>query len=184
LGAFKTYLVSKGMLSPSREMVFVPAGGVKGIKAVAAILSARDEDLPAVILDGDVPGRQLAKNLREGLYARAQDRLIVVSELLGLQEGETEDLWPSDFFADVASRFLRGQDADFREVIVKDKPVMPQAESYAKLHDIVLEAPGWKVDLAKLLRARLLRDPGSVPPEGKEAKVWLDLFRRIIAFQT
>ncbi len=46
LNAIKTYLIGRGLLRPKREIVFVPAGGVKGIAAIASILAGANDDLP------------------------------------------------------------------------------------------------------------------------------------------
>ena len=43
LTAIKTRLIGAGRLQPGRELVFPPAGGVKGAKAVASILTADSE---------------------------------------------------------------------------------------------------------------------------------------------
>ena len=46
LTAMKLHLIKLGKLKPAREMVFPPAGGAKGVKAVTAIIAAKDEKLP------------------------------------------------------------------------------------------------------------------------------------------
>lgn len=64
LSAIKNYLISKGHITPKRELLFVPAGGVKGITAIAPILTAKDEALPFAILDSDRPGIDMANKLK------------------------------------------------------------------------------------------------------------------------
>ena len=53
LSALKNLLISKGSISPLKEIVFIPTGGVKGIKATSAILSGTSEVKPPVLLDGN-----------------------------------------------------------------------------------------------------------------------------------
>ena len=68
LMAIKSLLIASGHLQPGRELVFPPAGGAPGVKAVASILGGRDEELPVALFDSDETGRSTAKSLREKLY--------------------------------------------------------------------------------------------------------------------
>lgn len=58
LNAIKTYLIASGLFKPSKDIVFMPAGGVKGVSAISSIVSAKRE-LPYVIIDGDTSGSKL-----------------------------------------------------------------------------------------------------------------------------
>ena len=69
LTAIKSLLIAGGRIAPRRELVFPPAGGAKATKLVASILVGRDEALPVVLLDGDEPGKRMAKDLAGGLYS-------------------------------------------------------------------------------------------------------------------
>jgi hypothetical protein len=68
LTAIKLHLIKIGKLKPSREMVFPPAGGPKGVKAVTAITVAKDDKLPQVLFDGDAMGLQTIHQLKDSLY--------------------------------------------------------------------------------------------------------------------
>lgn len=92
LTGIKNLLVAAGRLKPGRELVFPPAGGAKGVKAVASILCGRDEALPVALLDGDPPGRAMAKQLRENLYTEKPDLVLDV-------DSEIEDLLPPEIVA-------------------------------------------------------------------------------------
>lgn len=69
LSALKNLLISKGKIAPLKELVFIPTGGVKGIKATSAILSEVNEIKPLVLLDGDKPGLKMATELKGDFYA-------------------------------------------------------------------------------------------------------------------
>ncbi len=58
LSGIKTLLIASGRLKPGRELVFPPAGGTKGVKAVASVLGGRDEELPVALFDSDTPGQK------------------------------------------------------------------------------------------------------------------------------
>ena len=63
LNAIKQVLISKNKISPKEEIVFVPAGGVKGISGVVSILGGKDGELPYVIVDSDQSGKNLINKL-------------------------------------------------------------------------------------------------------------------------
>jgi energy-coupling factor transporter ATP-binding protein EcfA2 len=177
LSGIKNYLIGRGMIAPKRELVFIPAGGVRGITAVASILTGKDEELPFVLLDSDTQGVGLARQLKSNLYQAAQDRVLMTADMCGLEGAEIEDLLPGEFLANVVGRFLRGPDEDFQDVFVEGQPIVPQVEEYAKKHDLALEL-GWKVEIAKQAKARLLRL--KEPLKGQEDMVqkWVALFSR------
>lgn len=174
--AIKTVLIARKKIAPKRELLFVPAGGAKGANAVVSIVAAKDEDLPVVILDDDRQGRQFADALRAGpLYKGAPNRVINIKEFAKLEYSEVEDLVPPTLLADVASRILRGQTDDFKDAMKPGTPIVPQIEAYAATNGITLE-PGWKVDLARHAKQRLLKDLDKISDE--TLALWAELFAR------
>jgi energy-coupling factor transporter ATP-binding protein EcfA2 len=163
LTAIKNLLIAAGRLKPGRELVFPPAGGAKGVKAVASILSGRDETLPVALLDGDAPGRAMAKQLRESLYTSQADLVLDASTFTGMAESEIEDLLPPKVVARELDRWQRDPSVQFETVIQAGQPIVPQIEAWAAKHGVTLKKPGWKVELAKRVKERLLADgPGAI----------------------
>lgn len=159
LSALKNLLISKGKISPLKEIVFIPTGGVKGIKATSAILSGVNEIKPPILLDGDKPGVKMATELKGDFYAAATDKIIMATEYTSIPEGEIEDLLPKEKLARIVARFLpRPEEADeeFDDVVVSDKPICNQIEAFAKSQGITLEK-GWKVRLAALVKKEILK---------------------------
>ena len=179
LSAIKNLLIRSGNLKPPRELVFMPAGGVKGVKAIASILSSRDDDLPVVVLDSDDAGVQFAKHLVSGLYAGKEERVVMIGDhFKGIAGPEVEDLFPTDLWAYEVTRYLRGPEEEFDEVVDGDQPVCDQVEHYAKKHGLALEIPGWKVELAERVKKRLLKAPESLSLESAEGKAWKAIFKK------
>ena len=169
LSAIKTLLVASGRLHPARDLVFVPAGGVKGVKAVASILSSKEDELPRVILDGDATGKQFAKHLVADLYAAAKDRVHTVDDFFkAIQNPEIEDLLPTQLLAYEATRLLRGPDPEFDEEVDPKKPICDQVERYAEKHNLELEVPGWKANVAVRVKRRVLKNTDNVDFDGTE----------------
>ena len=61
LSLIKRYLIGKGKLQYSKEIVFIPTGGVKGMGPVSKLVSSRDDKLPFVLLDSDKTGKAYFK---------------------------------------------------------------------------------------------------------------------------
>jgi len=182
LSTVKTLLVASGHLKPSRELVFVPAGGVKGVKAIAAILSGKENVLPRVLVDGDATGKEFAKHLKGDLYAACKDRVHMVSDFYKeISDPEVEDLWPTDLWAYEATRLLRGPDPEFDEQVDAKMPVCDQAEKYAAEHGLELEKPSWKVDVAVRIKRRVLDDPNRLDFDNSvKGSAWKKLFSSIV----
>lgn len=181
LSALKNLLISKGKISPLKEIVFIPTGGVKGIKATSAILSGVNEIKPPILLDGDKPGVKMSTELKGDFYAADTDKIIMANEYTSIPEGEIEDLFPKEKLAKIVARFLpRPEEADeeFDDVVVSDKPICNQIEEFAKIQGITLEK-GWKVRLAALVKKEILRGNDKVLAESDPefAKI-VELFGR------
>ena len=182
LSALKNLLISKGKVSPLKEIVFIPTGGVKGIKATSAILSGVNEVKPPVLIDGDKPGVKMANELKADFYAADTDKLIMVTDFSSVPEAEVEDLLPKAKLAKVIARFLpRPEDTDeeFDDVVVDNKPICNQIEEFAKAQGIDLGGKGWKVRLAAMVKREILKGTDKVICESDPefAKI-LELFNR------
>ena len=155
LSALKNLLISKGKIAPLKEIVFIPTGGVKGIKATSAILSGVNDLKPLVVIDGDKPGTKMANELKADFYAAETEKLISITDFSTVDEAEVEDLFPKTKLAKIVARFLpRPEEADeeFDDVVVVDKPICNQIEEFAKAQEIDLGQAGkfvWHLWLKK-----------------------------------
>lgn len=172
LTAIKTLLIGNGSLKPGREIVFPPAGGAKGIKAVASILGGRDEALPLALLDSDEQGTNFAQALRTGLYTANPERVLQVGMFVDIDGTEVEDLIPADIIVKAVDRMIREPETPFEGRHDASKPIVPQVEAWAKEGGATLEK-GWKVELAKRVK-RVLLD--GAPISAATLQVWQRLF--------
>lgn len=172
LTAIKTILIGNGSYKPGREIVFPPAGGAKGIKAVASILGGRNEMLPLAFLDSDGQGTRFAQELRAGLYVADPGRVLQVGSFAEIEGSEVEDLIPPDIIVKAVDRMIREPEAPFESHHDPRKPIVPQIEAWATAGGATLEK-GWKVELAKRVKRALL--DGATIPEAK-LEVWKRLF--------
>jgi len=178
LSTIKNYLIGKGQIAPSREIIFIPAGGVRGIGAVVSILTGKDEELPYVVLDSDSSGKGLAKKLSDGIYKSDPNQVLLVSDFIDMENAEIEDLFPVDFFARIVTRFLprpAGLEDDFSDVVKQDVPIITQIEAYTNKNEIEL-IKGWKVELSKLIKKRLISGRDTIEESFKYIDIWKKLF--------
>ncbi len=173
LTAIKTLLIRNGSLKLGRELVFPPAGGAKGIKAIASILGGRNEMLPVAFLDSDKQGTQFAKDLRANLYQSAQERVLQVGEYIEIEGAEVEDLIPTEIIIKAVGRMIREPEAAFEDHYESGRPIIPQIEAWAKNGGATLEK-GWKVELAKRVKRTLL-DGSDVSFD--KLNMWIRLFK-------
>lgn len=176
LTAIKALLIGGGKITPSRELVFPPAGGTKTLRITAGILSGRDEALPVVLLDGDYMGARMATELTTGLYKGEENKVLSTDEFTGFKGSELEDLIPHQRFVEAVDRVFRDPEQQFSEFATIGKPIVPQVEAWAKREGIELEL-GWKVEVAKRVKPILL-SKGIGEVESDLVERWVRLFTR------
>lgn len=155
LATIKALLIGGNKISPKRELVFPPSHGAKNAKVVASILTGRDEVLPVMLFDGDEAGRKMARDMENGLYQTAKERILSTNRYVGFDDSEIEDLFPSTFLAEVVDRWERRSDTPFVDVVVSGKPIVPQIEAWASSQ--LIELPeGWKVEVSRAAKKRAL----------------------------
>ena len=184
LMAIKNLLISKGKIMPRKELVFIPAGGVKNIKVISGIVCGKNEKLPFVIIDGDKPAQNIKKQLTDSLYKEQESRIIDISDFNNaVKEPEIEDMFPRDKFVELVDRFLtRPEEAevDFKDYADNKTPICNVIEDYAKHYGLDLLQRGWKVKLAKYIKNKVLKTPDKVlSNDDPELDVWTYIFMRI-----
>jgi predicted ATPase len=179
LSAIKAIMIGQGKITPHRELVFPPAGGAKGVKVVASILTGRDEALPIALFDSDATGKVTAQQLMASLYVDAKDRVLNVATFTGLDGSEIEDLIPGEVLAQVIDRWQRGPEHGFADSYQPGKLVVPQIEAWAKANRVELVSPGWKVEVAKRTKQALL-SKSAKPIPAEYMKIWEVLFAALL----
>ena len=178
LSGIKNYLINKRLIAPLHELVFIPSGGVRGIEAVAAIVSGKDEQLPMVLLDSDTAGKDFKAKLMPRLYKDSPERVLEVNDFISIKDAEIEDLIPFSLLANAINRMFRDVDDEmFSDVYDETRPLVSQIEEFASAHSVELER-GWKVDLSRYAKNRLLSS-NLKPLSQLHVDRWRDLFERL-----
>ena len=174
LNLVKRYLIANGKLKYSKELVFIPTGGVRGVGPISTLVSARDDELPYVLLDSDKSGKDYKNKLTGGRYKDERDKVLEVSDFLGEDQYEIEDLFPNEAIVREIDRMYRARDF-FEDFYTVDKPIVNQIEEWAQDNSIELEK-GWKVELARNMQNRFDKVFSNVNESLIEA--WVNLFNR------
>ena len=177
LQLIKSFVIKEGKFQNDKELVFIPTGGVKGMSPVIKILLGRDNETPYTLLDSDKAGRTKEKQLKNGLYREAPEKVVLISDFLGEGDWEIEDLMPKEDLARLFARAYRSNSGDdFDYIYDKEKPIIDQMEDFAKDNSIELPL-GWKVDLAKDFQRIFTRAVGNADSAIKEN--WIKLLDKL-----
>ncbi len=175
LTMIKNYLISKNKFVPTRELVFIPVGGVKGVKPVISILQGSQSSLPFVLFDSDSAGKQAQTSLKKGFYNSDKDRVLETDTYSGKNGSEIEDLIPVSLLVDCFDRIYRTDDGLELSAIDASQPIVPQLEQFGNENRLDLHNQiGWKVELSKRVKQKFSGDVD----ENVEQK-WMELFEAI-----
>ena len=172
LNAIKQRLIGLNKISPKYEIIFVPAGGVKGVNGVASILSGKDGKLPFVLVDSDKSGEDLAAKLKKDLYKDQASYIINIGEGLNIERAEIEDAIPYKMLEKGILKLFNNLDEEDEFEPDDNKPIIDQIEGFAKAHGMEL-AKGWKVELAKKAKKQIINSKTF-----EKEDFWVEIFKK------
>lgn len=174
--AIKTLLISSGKFTPSKDIIFMPAGGVKGVAAIASIISS-NTNLPFVLLDSDASGTSFKNKLIKDLYKDEPGKIILLGDLTKKENIEVEDIIPLNCLSKAIDKYFRDVDEfDFEDIYDPAIPLITQIEQNAEKYNIELPI-GYKVELAKAAKSKILKLKENDDIE--KQNIWLDIFNQI-----
>lgn len=179
LNAIKQYLISTNKISPVKEMIFVPAGGVKSVKQLTSLIAGKQQELPVVVLDSDKSGEDYASKLEKELYYNDKDKILMIKNFVGIENAEMEDLFPEVILERSIERIINDRDFRFKDEFDKSKPVISQIEEWANTYSIDL-IQGYKVELSKDIKRDLISGNISEMIPDEYIEKWVSLFNKII----
>lgn len=179
MNAIKNFLINHQEFYPREELIFLPSGGVKGVKGLSSLVSGKEGELPVVLLDSDKSGQGMKKSLNNELYRGLESRVLELNDFVSLENAEVEDLIPFELMEKFFSKKLfRTTDEEFEEIYDKEKALLPQLEKFAKEQEILLEK-GWKVELARHVKNLLLSDKGNRIISVETTQLWRRVFEKL-----
>ena len=179
LNAIKQYLIYTNKISPVKEMIFVPAGGVKSVKQLTSLIAGKQQELPVIVLDSDKSGEDYANKLEKELYSNDKDKILMIKDFVGIENAEIEDLFPEAILERPIERIINDRDFRFKDNFDRNKPVITQIEEWANIYSIDL-IHGYKVELSKDIKRDLISSNISAMIPDEYIKKWVLLFNKII----
>jgi predicted ATP-dependent endonuclease of OLD family len=172
----KRFLNFKGLLKASKEIVFIPTGGIKGMKPIIRLVSSRENKLPIVFLDSDRIGKEFKNVLQKDIYKDDAQRVLEVGEFIKGEPFEIEDLMPSNSLVEIIDRTILASKyfSDFYKVGI---PIVDQVIAWAQQVSVSLP-DGWKVELARKCINQFERLIQQV--DEKHSAVWEQLFSEML----
>lgn len=176
LSIIKRYLIWKGGLTHSKEIVFIPTGGIRGMGPITKLITSRDDALPIVLLDSDEVGKKYKSQLLKDRYKNEKEKVLEVDDFLGESGHEIEDLLPTKSMINIIDRRYRS-DHYFADIYIEDQPIVDQIESWARNNNIALE-DGWKVEIARATQNQF--DVIMEAISEKQNNVWRAIFEKLV----
>ncbi len=149
LSYIKRYLMKHKGFSNTEELIFLPVDGTKNIKPIVSIITGRDDELPCVLIDNDVSGKEKSKNLQKGLYIDDKDKVLNVNDFLlkTVVDAEIEDIMVKDILIEAFNKEFKF-DEDFEIDETNSLSIVKQIENFCKNNEYELSI-GWKVLLSR-----------------------------------
>lgn len=174
--AIKLFLISRNLIAPKEEVVFVPSGGVKAVGSLSSLLSSKNE-LPYVILDSDKSGNDFRSKLEKNLYSNEKNKILSLESYTLISESEIEDIIPYELLQRPIDR-LFNIDLDFSSTYDSQKPIIQQLENFALDNNIELP-DGYKVDLARQFKQSLISRADRYDNK-TVIDMWVNIFNQVL----
>lgn len=123
-----------------------PCGGTKNVGYIASLFLGQ-EVRPVILLDGDQAGRDRNTALLRELYSGQEKAVLLLSDVLGLAECETEDIIGEATLLQALGDLL-GRKLSLNQADRSAGSLVDQIMAAAKRHGIDLPE-GWKPELAR-----------------------------------
>lgn len=146
------------------DIYVTPCGGTKQVGYLASLFLGQ-KVRPLVLLDGDDAGRVRREALLKELYARKERAVLMLSDVLGVSECETEDILGENVLLPFVSALLGKKITLNKEDRVKGSLVDQITSSVTRAGETLPE--GWKPEIAR----RLAVDWSTAKPESIPADV-------------
>ena len=163
LHALNMHCHALGRQGLPEDIYITPCGGTKLVGHIASLFLGQDVR-PVVLLDGDDAGRARRDALMKELYAGQEKAVLMLSDVLGREECETEDIIGE------ATIMLVLKDVVGKKVTLNQDDrgkgsLVAQIKSAAERHGVELP-DGWKPEVARqIVVAWSTTDPKDMPPE-------------------
>ena len=163
LHALNLHCHALGRRGLPEDIYITPCGGTKLVGHIASLFLGQ-EVRPVVLLDGDDAGRARRDALMKELYAGYEKAVLMLSDVLGQEECETEDIIGEGTILPVLKDVVEKK-ITLNQDDRKKGSLVDQIKSAAERHDVEL-TDGWKPEVARrIVVAWSTTDPKDMPTD-------------------
>ena len=163
LHALNLYCQALGRRGLPEDIYITPCGGAKLVGHIASLFLGQ-EVRPVVLLDGDAAGRARRDALMKALYAGHEKAVLMLSDALGQEECEIEDIIGEETILPVLNDVVEKK-ISLNQDDRKKGSLVGQIKSAAERHGVELP-DGWKPELARqIVVAWSTTDPQGMPTD-------------------
>ena len=163
LHALNLYCQALGRRGLPEDIYITPCGGAKLVGHIASLFLGQ-EVRPVVLLDGDAAGRARRDALMKELYAGHEKAVLMLSEVLGQEECEIEDIIGEGTILPVLKDVVEKK-ISLNQDDRKKGSLVDQIKSAAERHGVELP-DGWKPEIARqIVVAWSTTDPQGMPTD-------------------
>ena len=163
LHALNLHCRALGRQGLPEDIYITPCGGAKLVSHIASLFLGQ-EVRPVVLLDGDDAGRARRDALMKELYAGHEKAVLMLSEMLGQEECETEDIIGEATILPVLKDVVEKK-ISLNQDDRKKGSLVDQIKSAAKRYGVELP-DGWKPELARqIVVTWSITDPQGMPTD-------------------
>lgn len=171
LKAMNELLGRKKMKTLDSDIVITPSGGTRNMMPLASMLIGNKLKL-AVLLDGDQPGIQKEKQLKEKLLVNC----LLVSSFVGKENAETEDLFPEEFYMKALKEAYPNKEVQFNE---KENSIICFTERIEKVFERLKLGDFEKWRVANVLIDWIQKDSGENKISNDTCKTFEKIFTKV-----
>jgi predicted ATP-dependent endonuclease of OLD family len=146
LHALNMHCHALGRMGLPDDIYITPCGGTKLVGHIASLFLGQ-EVRPVVLLDGDDAGRARRDALMKELYAGHEQAVLMLSDVLGQEECETEDIVGATTILPVLNAVV-GKKVTLNQDDRSKGSLIDQIKSAAARHGVQLP-DGWKAEVAR-----------------------------------
>ena len=163
LHALNLHCHALGRQGLPEDIYITPCGGAKLVGHIASLFLGQ-KVRPVVLLDGDAAGRARRDALMKELYADHERAVLMLSDVLGQEECETEDIIGEETILPVLKDVVEKK-ISLNQDDRKKGSLVDQIKSAAERHGVELP-DGWKPEVARqIVVAWSTTDPKGMPTD-------------------
>ncbi len=161
------------------DIYITPCGGTKCVGQLASLFLG-EKVRPIVLLDSDEAGRGRRDTLMKGLYKGQENAVLMLSDVIGKEECEIEDIIGEETILPILNNLLENTKVQLTKDDRSKSSLVDQIKNAAKRRNVELPN-GWKAEIARQIVTQWsTTNSNDILPEilNKAEKLFKELMKR------